>query len=328
MTRETPRKSRRLVYNFANKARHVRAFYFVQIQRTDLGTNSFAWCLNWSAAGTDANGGLGMFDKLIESDTAGAEFKNRSRYFTVSTIIVGILFLTAVVYSLYATELDLGAFNFDLAELAIPLDITEPDQPQQNEPQKANTNSDKDTPANIKSAIASVDDPTAVPDTPSAQPAPTKSRDWTKFNPELSESYGSGPPAGNGSSERPSGTSSGTLAPASGDEVPVSTTPPPAITKKPPTTVRKSELLNGSALYLPKPGYPKPAQMINLEGSVSVQVTIDEKGAVVSAKAANGHPFFRYVAEQAARGAKFNPTILNGVAVKVTGVIIYNFKKN
>ena len=38
-----------------------------------------------------------MFDKLVESDATGAEFKNRSRYFLVSTVVVGILFLTAVV---------------------------------------------------------------------------------------------------------------------------------------------------------------------------------------------------------------------------------------
>ena len=58
-----------------------------------------------------------MFDKLIESNSVEADFKPRGRYFTVSSVIVGILFLTAVVVSLYAQDLDLGTDNFDVAEL-------------------------------------------------------------------------------------------------------------------------------------------------------------------------------------------------------------------
>ena len=72
-----------------------------------------------------------MFDKLIESNSAGAEFKPRRKFFMMSSVVVGILFLSALVFSLYAAEIDLGTDNFELAELLAPIapDAPEPDPP-------------------------------------------------------------------------------------------------------------------------------------------------------------------------------------------------------
>lgn len=84
-------------------------------------------------------------------------------------------------------------------------------------------------------------------------------------------------------------------------------------------------VLNGKAISLPKPPYPPAARAVNAEGAVSVQVTIDEQGNVISASAISGHPLLRAVATEAARSAKFSPTLLMGEPVKVTGVITYNF---
>jgi protein TonB len=58
---------------------------------------------------------------------------------------------------------------------------------------------------------------------------------------------------------------------------------------------------------------------------VSVQVTIDEEGNVISATALSGHPLLQAAAVAAARAARFAPTLLDGQPVKVTGVITYNF---
>jgi TonB family protein len=84
-------------------------------------------------------------------------------------------------------------------------------------------------------------------------------------------------------------------------------------------------VLNGKATSLPKPSYPAAAKAVNASGSVSVQVLIDEEGNVVSANAVSGHPLLRMASEEAARGAKFAPTMLSGQKVKVSGVIVYNF---
>jgi TonB family protein len=84
-------------------------------------------------------------------------------------------------------------------------------------------------------------------------------------------------------------------------------------------------VLNGKATSLPKPAYPPAAKAVNAAGAVNVQVSVDEKGNVTSANAVSGHPLLRASAVQAAREAKFSPTMLGGKPVKVTGVIVYNF---
>ena len=75
------------------------------------------------------------------------------------------------------------------------------------------------------------------------------------------------------------------------------------------------------------PPYPPAAKAVNASGAVNVQVTIDETGKVVSAKAITGHPLLRDAAERAARSARFSPTYLSKVAVKVNGLIVYNFTR-
>jgi protein TonB len=84
-------------------------------------------------------------------------------------------------------------------------------------------------------------------------------------------------------------------------------------------------VLNGSAVSLPKPTYPEIAKQARIQGSVNVQVLVDETGRVISAKAISGSPMLMHAAQQAALGARFSPTMLGEQAVKVSGVIIYNF---
>jgi protein TonB len=77
---------------------------------------------------------------------------------------------------------------------------------------------------------------------------------------------------------------------------------------------------------LPKPAYPPIAKSAHAAGTVVVQVTIDETGKVISAKAVSGHPLLQQAAVQAAYQARFSPTQLSGQPVKVTGQINYNFQ--
>jgi len=84
-------------------------------------------------------------------------------------------------------------------------------------------------------------------------------------------------------------------------------------------------VLNSKATSLVKPEYPEAARAVKAGGAVNVQVTIDEEGNVISATAVSGHPLLRAASESAARASKFSPTLLQGVPVKVTGIIVYNF---
>ncbi|HKQ51502.1 MAG TPA: TonB family protein [Pyrinomonadaceae bacterium] len=84
-------------------------------------------------------------------------------------------------------------------------------------------------------------------------------------------------------------------------------------------------VLNGKAISLPKPAYPPIARAARASGQVVVRVVVDESGKVISAQALSGHPLLTESALQAARQARFAPTMLSGQPVKVTGVITYNF---
>lgn len=84
-------------------------------------------------------------------------------------------------------------------------------------------------------------------------------------------------------------------------------------------------VLNGKALKLPRPAYPAAARAVRASGAVSVQVTVDEQGNIISASAISGHLLLRQAAEEAARDAKFSTTMIQGVPVRITGVIVYNF---
>jgi TonB family protein len=85
-------------------------------------------------------------------------------------------------------------------------------------------------------------------------------------------------------------------------------------------------VLNGKAVSLPNPEYPVLARQAKASGAVTVQVTVDEEGNVISAESVSAHPLLRAAAVTAARQAKFSPTKLSGEPVKVSGVVVYNFE--
>jgi hypothetical protein len=78
---------------------------------------------------------------------------------------------------------------------------------------------------------------------------------------------------------------------------------------------------NGKAINLVSPKRPA----INVRGWVKISVLIDERGKVITAKAIFGHPLLRAASEKAALESTFEPIKLSGKAVKVTGIIVYNF---
>jgi TonB family protein len=92
---------------------------------------------------------------------------------------------------------------------------------------------------------------------------------------------------------------------------------------KPQDNTINGGIINGKAINLVKPAFPM--NMRGANGFVLVQVTIDEQGKVISAKATCGILGFVEAVEEAARKSKFSPTTLNGQPVKVTGVIVYSF---
>lgn len=95
---------------------------------------------------------------------------------------------------------------------------------------------------------------------------------------------------------------------------------------EPPKFTRVSGgVLAGKAVKRVQPEYPKMAKDAKIEGSVVVEVTIDERGNVIKARAVSGHPLLRDAAVSAARQWTFSKTLLAGVPVKVIGTLAFTF---
>ena len=84
-------------------------------------------------------------------------------------------------------------------------------------------------------------------------------------------------------------------------------------------------VLNGKAISKPAPEYPAIARAARASGTVAVNIIVDEEGRVISANPVSGHPLLQQAAAQAAREARFSPTLLSGQPIKVSGVLTYNF---
>lgn len=101
----------------------------------------------------------------------------------------------------------------------------------------------------------------------------------------------------------------------------------PSVIKVKRKTIRTISLgvINGKAIDLVRPEFPKTALAVNAYGQVDVSVVIDETGKVATARAGKGHPFLRAAAVAAALNSTFAPTQISGKSVRVNGTIIYNF---
>jgi TonB family protein len=106
---------------------------------------------------------------------------------------------------------------------------------------------------------------------------------------------------------------------------PQTQTPAPTATSSDEKAPVEGGFLNGKAIDLPKPDYPVEARKANAVGTVQVEVLIDETGKVISARALFGPQILQEAAVKAAKRARFNPLIVDGVAAKVKGILTYDF---
>lgn len=274
-----------------------------------------------------------MFDKLIESNSAAADFRIKRKYFVLSALVVGCLFLAGVVASIYASDIGLGNDQFELSAILAP--VAQPaNQPEPPQPPRQTTRQTSQPPTDSPVPTRQVnmfrpDEQQPTPNGISTVPNNQMARPdgYYKVGTIDSDPVGAGPigPTTTGG-DRQTGSDVGGASrePETNAKTEITQPPPPPARH----VIKSLGVVNGKATSLPVPVYPAAAISLNIQGSVDVQVTIDETGKVVSARAVSGHPFLRGPAEKAAYSARFSPTKLSEVPVKVTGVIVYNFKRN
>lgn len=262
-----------------------------------------------------------MFNNLIESSSHRSEYRRRGSFFLFTTASYAVFFVIAGIASIYAYDARMEDQNLELATIMPLVDLPPAETPIQPAPAIQRTAGDAHSNLVIRrNPIASVDEPTLVPDKPSSAPNTNppvpRGSHFIVGNVDANPLQPSG--SGNTSGNSIGGNSTGPV-------VAIVDPPPTPPTPKPVPKVVRKTILNGEALVLPKPPYPPMAMQIHLQGTVNIQVLIDEQGKVVSASAVSGHPFLIPVARNAALQARFSPTLLGDQPVKVSGVITYNF---
>lgn len=262
-----------------------------------------------------------MFNNLIESSSHAREYKRRGSFLLFTTGVYAVLLLLAGVASIYAYDAHLETQTTELQLLSyVPLDpaeqppkvISDPVRPThnpQNPPREAIRTDFIDSTSNPNNVP--VDVGTKASTVPPVPPGGARIGSFN-YDPPAPAFAGRGVSTGSGNTPVVTIT----------DPPPL---PPPAPTPVVPRVLKISKVLNSQAISLPKPNYPPMAKQIRVQGTVAVQVLIDETGKVVSAKAVSGHPLLVAEAVRAATQARFSPTIIGDQHVKVSGVITYNF---
>jgi len=104
-----------------------------------------------------------------------------------------------------------------------------------------------------------------------------------------------------------------------------STEVPSVSSDKTPVVHVSEEGLRSAAINLPPAELPLGAELTGLQGRVEVQIIVDEKGEVTSARAASSNSLLNGAAEAAALKARFSPARLSPDPARVFGVITYDF---
>lgn len=113
--------------------------------------------------------------------------------------------------------------------------------------------------------------------------------------------------------------------PAKPDTKPTESYPPvgpPPANQKSGVVVRRSE----DALRANAVSKPDPAIKAAVPGNVTVEVTVDENGHVVEAKAINGQPSLHKAAVETARKWTFKPVMFGNQPARVIGSLTIQFK--
>jgi periplasmic protein TonB len=263
-----------------------------------------------------------MFNNLIESSSHTKEYKRRGSFLLFTGACYVVLFVVMGVVSIYAYDARLEQQILEDVVLLSPQDVVTPEPVQAARPDRPAPTSDTSRVPVREVAMLSVNHPEVVPDSISA--TPSRNLPLPKHGAVRIGGPDSDPDVIGGPGSR---TPGGIQVASQPPRVILPDDPPPAPTPapQPPKILKVSRVLNSQALSLPPPTYPPIARQTRTQGTVIVQVLIDEEGKVISAKATSGHPFLVPEAQKAAFRARFSPTVLGDQKVKVQGVITYNF---
>lgn len=270
-----------------------------------------------------------MFRNLVESGSHTADFRRRGSFFVGAVAFYAVLLAAAGVGSIYAYNVRLD----DREELEVLALMHFPPQPATAEPVR------REAP---RPAAGAADSPRIAQVTEVVKITPYANEVARTNAPVLPDNVpyvvsnvnsippGLGGPPGPRVPGVPGGNNTtGPVVDSGGEVAPPAKIEPPKVEPpkpEPPRVVRlASTIISSKAISKPTPAYPALAITMRVQGTVPVQILIDEQGRVVQAQATGGHPLLQKAAADAARRATFSPTILSERPVKASGIIYYNF---
>jgi protein TonB len=272
-----------------------------------------------------------MFDSLVESGSHSDDIARKGSFFLGTFIFYAVGLTAAAIGGIYYANSSIPDPSLELLTLVAPVPVQQQQEQKVEQKQESKPAAKNEPQVNTRTEISVV-----APVVKSNEVA----KETTK---EISRAKSAVTIVGAADRDAPAGavapgpisTGSGMGGVATGPAAPTvavaddAPPPPPKPTPKPdpprPKTTVSGGVLNGKAISKPQPPYPAIAKAARASGTVTVQILVDESGRVVSASAVSGHPLLQQAAVQAARGARFSPTLLSGQPVKVSGVITYNF---
>lgn len=264
-----------------------------------------------------------MFGNLVESGSHAGDLQRKGSFFMGTLGVYAVLFVCGGVASIYAYDARLKVDEFEVAMMLPPPDAAPPEiartEPRRIQPQSPAAQNDRHTPQVVTEAFTDPNKSPAMPtqiSTAAPRVPPVTNSNFVIGKDNL-------PAAGPGGDKNDG--EGGNVIPDADLSAPPPP-PPPAKTPAPSNVVRQvGSIIESKAISKPAPPYPTIARQTRVQGPVAVQITVDETGRVVSARALSGHPLLMQAAVQAAYQARFTPTYLSNQPVKVSGMITYNF---
>lgn len=277
-----------------------------------------------------------MLNQLIESKNNGRESRRKSRLFLATLAALAALLTGSWTVSLFAKDYRMAGGDLDMARLVAPIAVEREAPPPRPEPaaDRPRSSGQRADKIVLRELYEELSRPQTPPKDTSGQKEAISARRFNLEEVEPGDFDRIPGGAGRRGSESTNGPDNcglcretdGQKAADKGDgELPkvVKAAPQESVKNRLPKSLG---VINSIATNLVRPPYPAPARAVRAEGAVSVQVLIDEEGKVVSATAVSGHPLLRRAAVEAAQRSRFTPTLLSNQPIKVTGVIVYDFK--
>lgn len=271
-----------------------------------------------------------MFETLVESGSHKEDLARKGSFLLGTLVVYGIVLVAVGILSIYLYNENLPDTSLELTTLVAPVPAApEPEvKPEQKEEQKPEAKT-AEPQVSMRQEISMIMPPDM---SKNKEVAKAETKEIARNVPvvlgnrdvDAAPSAAAVGPIGPTVSGGGGGTGTGTgPVVRSDDEAPP---PPPKPTPPPKKNVTISGgVLNGKAVSKPAPAYPAIAKAARASGTVTVQITVDESGRVVSATPVSGHPLLQQAAAGAVRNWRFTPTLLSGQPVKVTGVVTVNF---